>query len=271
MEQDPKKAIKPDLNSAQSERAGLAGIVENIMRKTQSVFHLGVMLPLYMVGATLIGSALLPGIYFFEFARELSSSWSPLAQHLVLAFSLGAGFIFYGFSLLFIAPAVNWALINRLEQWRGPYYSLPAIKWYIHNGLTYLMRYTFLEFLTPSPANLLFYRMMGMRIGRGTVINSSMISDPSLISLGKKVTIGGSVTIVGHYGQGGYLVLAPVKIGDGVTIGLKAIIMGGVEIGDGAKVLAGSVVLPKTKIPAGETWSGVPAVKINISDIRKAS
>lgn len=270
MEQDPKFS-KPDLNSAKSDRSGVAGFIENIMRKTQSFFHLGLMLPLYMVGASIIALALLPGIYFFEFLKSNLQISNEFAQHFLTAFSFGAGFILYGFSLLFIAPFVNFLFQAKLSEWRGPYYSLPAIRWYIHNSLTYMMRYTFLEFLTPSPANLLFYRLMGMSIGNGTVINSSMISDPSLISLGKKVTIGGSVTIVGHYGQGGFLVLAPVKIGNNVTIGLKAIIMGGVEIGDGAKVLAGSVVLPKTKIPAGETWSGVPAVKINISDLRKVA
>jgi acetyltransferase-like isoleucine patch superfamily enzyme len=65
-----------------------------------------------------------------------------------------------------------------------------------------------------------------------------------------------------HYGQGGYLVLAPIKIGDKVTVGLRSSIMGGVTIGEGAKILPHSIVLPKTQIPAGETWGGVPAQKI---------
>jgi acetyltransferase-like isoleucine patch superfamily enzyme len=279
MEQDPKPPIdlhkkdltRKDLNSAKSERTGFAGFIENLMRKTQSFFHLGLMLPLYLTGAGIIAMALVPGLYFFEFIQKLTGEWSGLAHHLAMAFGLAAGFILYGFSMLVVAPIINKILRCELNAWRGPYYSLPAIRWYIHNSLTYIMRYTFLEFLTPSPANLLFYRLMGMRIGSGTIINSSAISDPSLITMGKKVTIGGSVTIVGHYGQGGFLVLAPVKIEDHATIGLKAIIMGGAEIGEGAKVLAGSVVLPKTKIPAGETWAGVPAVKINLSELKKAA
>ena len=67
------------------------------------------------------------------------------------------------------------------------------------------------------------------------------------------------MTLLAHYGQGGFFsVLAPVKIGDGVTVGLKASIMGGVEIGMGAKIIPHSVVLPKTIIPPGETWAGFP-------------
>jgi serine acetyltransferase len=111
---------------------------------------------------------------------------------------------------------------------------------------------------------------MGMKIGRGVQLNTTNISDPSLIELGDKVTIGGSATIVAHYGQGGFLVIAPVKIGEGVTVGLKATIMGDVEIGEYAKILPNSVVLPKTRIPAGETWGGVPAVKIDLASQRRS-
>ena len=168
----------------------------------------------------------------------------------------------YHFSLLIILPIVNFIGRGNLKPWRGAYYSLEAIRWYVHNSLTYAARYTFLEFVTPSPFNILFYKMMGMKIGHGTAINSTWISDPSLIQLGKKVTIGGSVCLIGHYGQGGYLVLAPVIIGDGATIGIKATVMGGATVGANARVLAHSVVMPKTVIPDGETWGGIPAVKI---------
>lgn len=103
---------------------------------------------------------------------------------------------------------------------------------------------------------------MGMKIGTGTVINTAYISDPSMIQMGKKVTIGGSVTIVGHYGQAGLLIISPVRIGDNCTIGLKASIMGGVTIGNNVKIMPHSVVMPKTTIPDGETWGGVPAKKV---------
>ncbi|MBS1766127.1 MAG: hypothetical protein JST05_01800 [Acidobacteria bacterium] len=38
--------------------------------------------------------------------------------------------------------------------------------------------------------------------------------------------------------------------------------MGDVEVGDGATVLPQSVLLPGTRVPAGETWGGVPAQRI---------
>lgn len=47
------------------------------------------------------------------------------------------------------------------------------------------------------------------------------------------------------------------RIGSGVTIGADAIVLGGVDIGEGSVIAAGSIVL--TDIPAGTTVAGVPA------------
>lgn len=261
--------IKKDAYNQKSDRKGLGGFFENGLRRFQIIGHIVLVAPLYAMGSACLGIAFLPGFYMYRLADNVSQGWSEVGRFWLLGSSVGMGYFMYGFSLIFLLPLLNRIFQVKLKSWRGPYYSLIAIKWYIHNGLTYLMRFTFLEFLTPTPFNLLFYRLMGMKIGEGTIINTTHISDPSLIELGRKVTLGGSVTIVGHYGQGGFLVLAPVKIGDKATIGLRAIIMGGVEVGAEAKILPGSVLLPKTIVPAGEVWGGVPARKIELFELKK--
>ena len=259
---------RSDAYSQKSERKGLSGMFENILRKLGPLFHMLMMLPLYMVGCVAVGLALAPGILFFRWVFQFVSDQPLIIKVCALSPAIAASYLMYGFTAIFVMPAFNFVTRSKLSAWRGPYYSLPAIRWYIHNGATYLVRYTFLEFITPTPFSLLFYRMMGMKIGEGTVINTTHLSDPSLIELGRKVTLGGSVVIVGHYGQGGYLVLAPVKIGDRATIGLRAVIMGGTTIGNEAKILPNSVVLPKTTIPDGETWGGVPAKKIDVQELK---
>ncbi len=245
-----------------STRGGVSGVLETTLRRFKNLMHLILITPLYLLSCAMIGLAAIPGVALFEYLQVASQAQTPVLRYFILGFGLAAGFYAYGFSMVFIVPLVNFCARANLKPWRGPYYSLEAIRWYIHNAALYLIRYTFLEFITPSPFNILFYKMMGMKIGAGTAINTTNISDPSMIEMGEKVTIGGSVTIVAHYGQGGYLVLAPVKIGDKATIGLKATIMGGVTIGAGAKVMPNSVVMPKTEIPPGETWGGVPAKPI---------
>lgn len=251
-----------DVDSLTSSESGVVGVLEIILRRFKILTHVSTILPLYLLASLCLATALLPSVVAFHFIHQWSSSFSQIAQYFFTGFSLALGFYLYGFTLIFVAPLTNVILRAKLKPWRGPYYSLSAIRWYIHNGITYLARYTFLEFVTPTPFNIMFYKMMGMKIGKGVQINTTCISDPSLIELGDKVTVGGSVTIVAHYGAGGFLVIAPVKIGRGVTLGLRSIVMGGVEIGEGSKVLPNSVLLPNTKVPPGEIWGGVPAQKM---------
>jgi acetyltransferase-like isoleucine patch superfamily enzyme len=242
-------------------------LYEKLLRKFSIITQIVSLMPIYTLFIGLIALSLAPAIWFYQQADSWSADVTGLKRAAILGFAVGIGYLIYGFTLLFIAPAANFVLRANLKAWRGQYFSGAAVRWYIHNGLTYIVRYTFLEFITPTPMCILFYKMMGMKLGRGVQINSTNISDPSLIEMGDKVTIGGSATIVGHYGQHGYLVLAPVKIGKGATIGLRAIIMGGAEIGEGAKIMANSVVLPKMRIPAGETWAGIPAQRIDTKQI----
>lgn len=253
---------KMDLDTTDSKHGGFKGFFEHLLRKFKLLFHCLLLMPLYLVAALVLGTCMVPGVFLFKFFQDLTVQQSAFIQNFSLGFSLAAGYFLYGFSMVCLVPVTNFLFRAYLKEWRGPYYSVESIKWFIHNGLTYLVRFTFLEFVTPTPISNTFYQMMGMKIGRGVVINTTAISDPSLISIGEKTTLGGSVTIVGHYGQGGLLIVAPVRIGRNCTVGLKVSIMGGVQIGDNAKIMPHSVVMPKTVIPPGEVWGGVPAQRI---------
>jgi acetyltransferase-like isoleucine patch superfamily enzyme len=260
---------KIDLDTVTSEKSGLSGFFEILLRRFKVAMYLFTMIPVYAVACFVFGLSLFPAVLFFRYIQELSiaqsSSW---ILSFTYAMSFAVCYFIYGTTLIFVAPLVNKICVGRLSEWKGNYYSAESLKWFVHNGLTYMVRYTFLEFVTPSPLSLLFYQMMGMKIGRGVIVNSTWISDPSMIEIRDKVTVGGSVTIVAHYGQGGILVLSPVLIGAKCTIGLKATIMGGCQLGEGSKLLAHSVLMPRTVVPAGETWGGVPAQKIDLLKLR---
>jgi acetyltransferase-like isoleucine patch superfamily enzyme len=222
-------------------------------------------LPFMALAVIVAGLALGVGVFVFDhfFSAPLAALESWLRYPLT-GIALAVSYFAYGLSLLFIAPALNFLLGGRLGPYRGSTVSPAALRWYVHCTMTLVVRYSFLEFVTPSAFGQLFYRMMGMKIGRNVTINSTAIADPSLIELEDGATIGGSASVLAHYAQGGYLVIAPVKIGAGATIGLRAVIMGGVEVGAKAKVLASSFVLPNTKIPPGETWAGIPARRVEL-------
>jgi hypothetical protein len=250
------KSRKPkpvDVLTTESDLKGMAGFMETLLRRFRTLSFALLLTPLMVVCCGCVGLAAGCGLFVFDQFSHFSADWHPVLHYAMMGLGMSFGFFTYGIALIFIIPAVNFLMPFRVKPFRGPWYSLGAIPWFIHNALTYMVRYTFLEFMTPSPVNVLFYRMMGAKIGKGVVINSTNISDPGLITLGDYVTVGGSATIFGHYGQKGYLIVAPVVVGEKTNIGLKASIMGGVTVGKEVTIKPHTALLPKTVVPDGET------------------
>jgi acetyltransferase-like isoleucine patch superfamily enzyme len=201
----------------------------------------------------------------------LAPSEFGLMQLLLRGFSYGLAFITAGLTLMATVALLNFILPTRCKPFKGGYYTIHALPWFLHNGLFYLVRYTFLPFATLTPFGVLFLKAMGMKIGRHAFVNTEYISDPSLIEIGDDVAVGGSVRMFAHYGGGGNLVIARVKIGDRVTLGAGACVMGDVIIEEGAVILPHSVLLPGSRVPAHATWGGVPArpiAKDEMADIK---
>ena len=233
--------------------------VDRFIRRFHVVSHLTAVLALYAIAALALGLALAPALGLFDWVRKLAAPLAGWSHWLALGLGGGVAFFVFGFSLLVVVVVFNWLLPTRLASFRGSYYTLAAVPWYVHNALFYLARFTFLPFFTFTPIGIWFLQAMGMKIGRGTLINSEYLSDLRLLTLGENVAVGGSVRIFAHYGGGGRLTIAPVVIGDRVTLGLSCTVMGNVVIGDGATILPHSVLLPGSRVGEGEVWGGVPA------------
>ena len=244
-----------DLYGSQSEKGGLGGVFESFIRRFRGVSFFIALAVLYFLVLLSMGISATPGVYLFMYANNAAAELPQFFHYLALGCSIVFGFFLYGLSMIFVVPLFNFLMPFRVKPFRGNYFSLASIPWYFHNAFIYVVRYTFLEFFTPTPLNILFYKMMGMKIGKHSHINTTNISDAALIEIGDKVTIGGSATIFAHYASKGYLVVEPVKIKDGATVGIKATIMGDVEIGERAMIGPHDVVMPKSRIPAAEKRS----------------
>jgi hypothetical protein len=243
-----------DVNKVEADTPGLLGIYEGFVRRFKTLGFTLMLLPLSVICIFAMSLSATPAVIFFKWVMSHVTHWPDFFQAFALAASLIIGYFIYGVCLCFVMPAINFLLPLKLKPWRGIWFSIQAIPWYYHNALTYMVRYTFLEMVTPSPLNVLFYRMMGMKIGQGVVINTTHISDPCLIELGDYVTIGGSAHLLAHYGQKGILILQKVKVGPYSTIGLKASVMGGVTIGERCMIKPHAVVIPRTVVADGESF-----------------
>ncbi len=244
--QNEKKFI--DIHETDSNKTGILGFVERMLRRYKDTTYMVFYLVILFVCLSCLSVSFFPLVFILNYLLNSFSSESILVSSFVISFGIGLGVFLFIPMLLISTVFFNWLNPFEIKAWKGNWYSVNGIPWFYHNALFYLVRYSILDFITPSPVAIWYLKAMGMKIGKGTLINTSNISDPCLLELGDYVTIGGSATLMAHYGQKGILILAPTVIKDRAMIGLKSSIFGGVVIEEGAVVSAHEVILPKSVV-----------------------
>jgi maltose O-acetyltransferase len=114
-----------------------------------------------------------------------------------------------------------------------------------------------------------YFHSTKVKVGRGTWINTGCFFDNLLteVSIGENCGIGQQVMFCMNTHEIGTAemrastkIQAPIKVGNGVWIGTRAVILPGVSIADGCVIAAGAVVTRDTE-PNG-LYAGVPARRI---------
>lgn len=95
-----------------------------------------------------------------------------------------------------------------------------------------------------------------VNIQDGSVLHT--LYQKSTIEIGNDVSIGHNVVVHG------------AKIRDYALLGMGSVVMDDVEVGEGAVVAAGAVVLSRTKIGPHELWAGCPAKFVKMVEPEKA-
>jgi acetyltransferase-like isoleucine patch superfamily enzyme len=239
------------------------GPLDRFIRRFGVFSHTALILLLYVLIAIAFGLALAPALWFLDQCWILLVDVNAWLKWIAFGIACGLAFFIAGFSLLIVIAIFNFILPTRVKPFNGSYYTYSAVPWYIHNSLFYVVRYTFLPFVTLTPFGEWFLRSMGMKIGKHAFLNTEFISDPCMLSIGDNAVIGGSVHLFAHFAGGGHLNIAPTIIGARATIGEKATVMGDVQVGADAMILPHSVLLPGSRVGTGEIWGGVPAVMIS--------
>ncbi len=111
--------------------------------------------------------------------------------------------------------------------------------------------------------------LYGLHAGKNIYLSAGTMIDSHLVSIGDNSFVGLRAIIAAHVTEHRYLIIAPVKIGKGVTIGGNTIIAPGADIGDGAVIGVNSLVKKGQKIPSNTVYGGTPARYIR--DVRKES
>ena len=113
-------------------------------------------------------------------------------------------------------------------------------------------------------------RLAGAKVGSGAAFGLGATIDiffPEQIEVGKDAIIGYNTVLLGHEFLQGEYRTGKVEIGARAMLGANCTVLPGVSVGEGAKVAAMSLV--NRDIPAGQTWGGIPAMKIGPKPSRR--
>jgi acetyltransferase-like isoleucine patch superfamily enzyme len=206
-------------------------------------------LVVYCFDALIIGISLIPSICLLSAAWKFSAG-APLPVHIV-HFSIACGLAVF---LYFITGTIVMSLVIRIISFgmkagRYPMVSFTTLRWLIYSGVYHFAGKTILDYIPISFLSIIFFRIIGAKIGKNVALNTWYLNDAYLLEIGDNVIIGGKSDISCHTFEKGTLLLQHVKIGDNSLIGQQCYISPGVTIGKNCIIGQYSFIRKNKDIP----------------------
>ena len=214
------------------------------------------------IACIVYGFSLAPSILFFNYINEIVNLESSFLNALCVGVTLSVCFFIFGISLILTVGTIVRILPIKPRPGIYPLASMGAIKWGLCGAFLRLVNLTFLDFITPTFFNIIYFRLIGAKIGKGVQLNTINVNDPWLLDIGDGSVIGGGSSINCHTVERGNLILERVKIGKKCTIGAQSLIWPGCVVGDRSVLATKSVLKKRTIVGNKEIWKGNPAVNI---------
>lgn len=191
------------------------------------------------------------------------------APHWLAVTLMGIAFVpaYLVFAFIFLTLS---ALATGVLGWRAPRdasmriadLEWPLLDWARYNISIHMVRTLTGPFLRTTPLWNFYMRLNGARLGRRVWVNSLWLTDHNLLDFGDGVVIGSEAHLSGHTVERGVVRTAPVRLGDGVVVGLSTHVEIGVEVGAGCQIGSLSMVPKFTKLDPHGTYVGAPVHKL---------
>ena len=172
--------------------------------------------------------------------------------------------------LLWLLPSLAFAvvakkiLVGRYVAGRHPVYGM----WYLRHWIVLrCARHVPWNAIHGTGLQIWALRCLGARIGRRVHLHRGvdfLSGGWDLIDIGDDASLGQESSLGMCEYDDGCVVLAPVRMGNGSTLEVRASLDGNASLGDGSCITALSIVTEGCHVPAGERWEGVPAKKVGL-------
>ncbi|WP_407699946.1 Pls/PosA family non-ribosomal peptide synthetase [Streptomyces liliiviolaceus] len=177
------------------------------------------------VGGLLIGASLLVGVAF-------TTGYYALVERVILRFRP-------------LVPRLH-SIYDPLFWQHERLWKVPDTHFALYNG---------------TPFKSLLWRLLGVRIGRRVFDDGAYITERTLTAIGDDCTLGAHSKIQSHSQEDGTFKSDHIEIGDGVTLGVGALVHYGASVGDAAVIAADSFLMKGEEVPPGAHWGGNPAAE----------
>jgi len=102
-------------------------------------------------------------------------------------------------------------------------------------------------------------RLFGAQVGRRTWIATTYLTEFDLVDIGDDAMIGRDVSLQTHLFEDRVMKMSTVRVGAGVTVGDRGIVLYDASIGPEAALEPLSLVMKGEHLPARTRWRGIPA------------
>jgi non-ribosomal peptide synthetase-like protein len=101
-------------------------------------------------------------------------------------------------------------------------------------------------------------RMMGCKVGRWAVIETTMFSEFDLVEVGDRASLNLGATIQTHLFEDRVMKSDYLKIGNGCSVGNMSVVLYGTVMGPGSVLEPLSVLMKGETLPPSSRWTGIP-------------
>ena len=177
----------------------------------------------------------------------MSVAWAAVSAMLVFPLLLSA------------VIAIKWLVLGRIRPGRYPLWGWYYLRWWLVQTLISGLP---LDYLARTPLLPWVFRLLGARIGRDAHLATEHLAAFDSISIGEGACVDDDASLYGYRVEDGELVIGPVQLGPGCFVGTWSVLHEGTVMKEGARLEDLSLLQAGARVPAGQTWSGSPARRI---------
>jgi non-ribosomal peptide synthetase-like protein len=161
-----------------------------------------------------------------------------------------------------ISIILKWLIIRRYKPGEYPLWSFYYFRWWL---ATRVQSISGIAFFTGTPIMSLYYRLMGAKIGKNCILDTSLCVIHDLLTIGDDTCIGSRTQLLGYHVEDGLLKIGSIEIGSRCFIGSHSAIGINTKMGDDCALDDLSLLPDGGVMNAGESQRGSPAEAAEVS------